>query len=140
MTAARAPRSGPGAAIHGILRQAAADAAEAATWLPGRYAWEKDLAVRVLTGLSEDLARAAVIARSFPGYPPEWPGYSYSAAVALAAASTSEPDLAAWLAAMVGTIPRGAGQQLAAVLAEAAGGTCRVTTSLRVDRRRTRSG
>jgi hypothetical protein len=43
--------------------------------------------------------------------------------IALATASQREPDLTAWLAAMLGTLPRGQGDLLAAVLTAAPGGS-----------------
>jgi hypothetical protein len=68
-----------------------------------------------------DLAETAL--RGWPGYPPDWPGHSYAAATALATASQREPDLAAWLAAMLATIPRGQGDLLAAILIGSPGGS-----------------
>jgi hypothetical protein len=82
--------------IRPTLYQAIADLAETALWLPGRYV-------------------AAL--RGWPGYPLDWPSHSYAAATALATAGQREPDLAAWLAAMLTTIPQGRGNLLAAALA-----------------------
>jgi hypothetical protein len=109
--------------IRATLYQAIADLAETALWLPGRYVAEHDRAADILARMSGDLARAATALRGWPGYPPDWPGHSYAAATALATASQREPDLTAWLAAMLGTLPRGQGDLLAAVLTAAPGGS-----------------
>jgi hypothetical protein len=102
--------------IRAQLYQAIADLAETALWLPGRYVSEHDRAADILARLSGDLARSATMLRGWPGYPPDWPAHSYAAATALAAAQAREPDLRAWLAAMLDTIPRGQGSSLAAVV------------------------
>jgi hypothetical protein len=100
--------------IRHSLYQVVSDLAQAAVWLPGSYAWEKERAVDALTRLSEDLARAAMTIRSFPGYPPDWPGYSHAAVTALAAAARHESDFPGWLAAMLTAVPDG--RHLATVL------------------------
>jgi hypothetical protein len=107
--------------IRATLYQSIADLAETALWLPGRYVAEHDRAAEILARMSGDLARAATALRGWPGYPPDWPGHSYAAATALATASQREPDLAAWLAAMLVTIPQGRGNLLAAALTAAPG-------------------
>jgi hypothetical protein len=106
--------------IRATLYQAIADLAETALWLPGRYVAEHDRAADLLARVSGDLARGATALRGWPAYPPDWPGHSYAAATALATAQAREPDLTAWLAAMVTTIPRGQGRRLAAAIAAAA--------------------
>jgi hypothetical protein len=103
--------------VRANLYQAIADLAETALWLPGRYVSEHDRAADILARLSGDLARAATMLRGWPAYPPDWPAHSYAAATALAAAQAPEPDLGAWLAAMLATVPRGEGSRLAAALA-----------------------
>jgi hypothetical protein len=102
--------------IRATLYQAIADLAETALWLPGRYVTEHDRAADLLARISGDLARGATALRGWPGYPPDWPGHSYAAATGLATAFSREPDFAAWLAAMLNTIPKGQGSHLAAAL------------------------
>lgn len=102
--------------IRSVIYQAIADLAETALWLPGRYVAEHDRAADLLARLSGDLARAATVLRGWPAYPPDWPGYSYAAATAVATAQAREPDLAAWLATMLAALPCGRGDNLAAVL------------------------
>jgi hypothetical protein len=104
--------------VRAQLYQAIADLAETALWLPGRYVSEHDRAADILARISGDLARAATMLRGWPAYPPDWPAHSYVAATALAAAQAREPDLGAWLAAMLATVPRGEGRRLAAALAQ----------------------
>jgi hypothetical protein len=106
----------PGADIRHLIYQVISDLADAALWLPGRYAWEKDRAAATLVGLSGDLARAAGAVRAFPGYPPDWPGHSYAAAAGIAAARQHEPDLAAWLAAILAQVTQEDEGRLAAAL------------------------
>jgi hypothetical protein len=113
------PRPLPGADVRQVIYQVISDLAEAALWLPGRYVWEKDRAAATLAGLSGDLARAASTVRAFPSYPPDWPGHSYTAAAGIAAARQHEPDLAAWLAAVLALVTNEDEGQLAAVLATA---------------------
>jgi hypothetical protein len=102
--------------IRTSLYQAIADLAETALWLPGRFVAEHDRAADILARLSGDLARAATALRGWPAYAPDWPAHSYAAATALATAQAREPDMAAWLAAMLTTIPKGQGDHLAAAL------------------------
>lgn len=116
------PRRRPDARVGDVrsqLAQLLADLAAESLWLPARHAWEKERATRAMTRLVGDLARTAVTVRAFPACPPDWPGYSHAAAVALAAAIDQEPDLAAWLAEILASLPRGRGDQLAAALAAA---------------------
>ena len=115
----RGPARLPGADIRYVIYQVISDLAEAALWLPGQYAWEKDRAAATLAGLSGDLARAATAVRAFPGYPPDWPGHSHAAAAGIAAARQHEPDLAAWLAAVLARVTREDEGRLAAALAAA---------------------
>jgi hypothetical protein len=115
----RRPARLPGEDIRQAIYQAISDLAEAAVWLPGRYAWEKDRAAAILSGLSGDLARAAVTVRAFPADPPDWPAHSHAAAVAIATARQHEPDLARWLAAMLAHVTRADESRLAAALAAA---------------------
>jgi hypothetical protein len=109
----------PGAEIRHVIYQVISDLADAALWLPGRYAWEKDRAAATLLGLTGDLARAAGTVRAFPGYPPDWPGHSYAAAAGIAAARQLEPDLAAWLAGVLALVTHEDESRIAAVLAAA---------------------
>lgn len=113
-------RSEKPADVRTILCQAVADLAQLTLWLPGRYAWDKDRAIAALTGLTGDVARAGMAVRRFPGYPPDWPGYSHAAAIALAEASRREADLTSWLADMLATIPGEHGTPLAAALSTSA--------------------
>jgi hypothetical protein len=123
----KSPRAGrphgpaplPGEDIRYVIYQVISDLAEAALWLPGRYAWEKDRAAATLAGLAGDLARAAGTVRAFPGYPPDWPGHSHAAAAGIAAARQHEPDLAAWLAAVLARVTHEDEGRLAAALATA---------------------
>jgi hypothetical protein len=113
--------------IRATLYQAIADLAETALWLPGRYVAEHDRAADLLARISGDLACGATALRGWPACPPDWPGHSYSAATALAAAQAREPDLVAWLAAMLDTIPRGRGSHLAAARTAAAASSAEAT-------------
>ena len=105
--------------VRAQLAQLLSDLAAESVWLPGRHAWEKERATQAMTRLVGDLARTAVAVRSFPACPPDWTGYTCAAAVALAAACEHEPDLAAWLAELLASLPRGRADHLAAALATA---------------------
>jgi hypothetical protein len=111
------PARPPSEDIRHAIYQVIAELAEAARWRPGRYAWEKNHVASILAGQSGELARAAVVVRAFPGYPPEWPSYSYAAATAIAVARQHEPDLASWLAAVLARVTREDEGQLAVALA-----------------------